>query len=127
MEQKKPKISVVIPAYNAEEYIRQTIQSVVDQTIPELIEVIVVDDCSKDRTGDTIKELIYEIEKTGDVKANRVLRYFRNENNEGVAKTRNRGVQNAKGEYVAFLDGDDFWDPVKLEKQINLLSKDQKD
>ena len=126
MEQKEPKISVVIPAYNAEEYIRQAIQSVIDQTLPELIEVIVVDDCSKDRTGDAVKELFCEIEKTGDVKANRVLRYFRNESNEGVAKTRNRGVQNAKGEYVAFLDGDDFWDPVKLEKQINLLSKDQK-
>ena len=125
MEQKEPKISVVIPAYNAEEFIRQTIQSVIDQTLPEGIEIVVVDDCSKDRTGDIVNELLHEMEHKDDVKGTRMLRYFRNEKNEGVAKTRNCGVQNAKGEYIAFLDGDDFWDPSKLEKQMNLLSEDQ--
>lgn len=118
MEHKQPKISVIIPAFNVENYIRQTIESVIDQTFPEGIEIIVVDDCSEDNTSEIINTIMRETETESGGNNTRILRFFRNENNLGVAKTRNLGVQYAEGEYIAFLDGDDCWEPLKLEKQM---------
>ncbi|WMJ89810.1 glycosyltransferase family 2 protein [Anaerocolumna sp. MB42-C2] len=105
----KPIVSVIIPAYNCSQYIEKAIDSVLSQEIP--LEVIVIDDCSTDN-------LIHVINKYME------LEYFTfliNENNIGVAATRNRGVEIAKGHYIAYLDADDWWKQGKLIKQIKVL------
>ena len=100
-------VSVIIPAFNCELYISQAIQSVLQQTY-ENIECIVVDDGSTDHTAS-------EISKFG----NRV-KYIRQEN-AGASAARNNGIANAEGEYIAFLDADDFWAPNKIEIQIQVF------
>ncbi|MBR5930676.1 MAG: glycosyltransferase family 2 protein [Lachnospiraceae bacterium] len=122
MNSTEPKVSVIIPAYNAVGFIRQAVCSVTDQTYPEMIEILVVDDCSQDETQQVVSDLMQE-----SGKENRSLRYFRNDNNEGVAATRNKGVKEARGEYVAFLDCDDWWAPEKLEKQMAVFEEDGED
>lgn len=106
-------ISVVIPAYNAEKTIEKTIQSARAQTYSN-IEVIIVDDHSRDRTA--------EIAAAYAKKDNRI-KVVQNQSNKGVASARNRGVGEAKGEWIAFLDSDDRWEPSKLEKQSDVLRK----
>ena len=105
-------VSVIIPAYNCEKYISQAIESALVQDIP--LEIIVINDCAKDGTEDVIREYL------GDPR----IRYIRNEKNLGVAQTRNRGVRLAKGKYVAFLDSDDWWEPGKLQKQLQLMERE---
>ena len=117
MEQMQPKVSVVIPAYNAEPFIRQTIQSVLGQTYQGQIEILVIDDHSQDNTKAAVAGFL-----RNDTE-NRSVRYFWNEENQKVAKTRNRGVQEASGSYIAFLDADDFWESSKLEKQLQCLEE----
>lgn len=119
MEQNNPLVSVVIPAYNAEKFIHQTISSVLEQTFPGQIEILVVDDASADGTEAVVRAIQPE--------NNRVLRYFKNEENKGVAATRNYGVQQAGGDYVAFLDADDWWTKDKIEKQLQLLEQSQEE
>lgn len=121
MEQMQPKVSVIIPAYQAENYVRQAIESVLEQTYPELIEILVVDDASLDYTESVIKEAVPLAEEGVYLKDNRFLQYYKNTENKGVAFTRNFGVSHAKGDYIAFLDADDFWAPVKIEKQMHSL------
>lgn len=107
----QPLVSVVIPAYNCEKYIAETLDSVISQTYSNL-EIIVVNDCSTDNTEQVILE--YE-------KKDRRIKYLKNGVNSGVAKTRNGGVAVANGEWIAFLDSDDIWNFDKIEKQINHL------
>ena len=125
MNRTAPKISVIIPAYNAARYIRQAVCSVFDQTYTEMIEILVVDDCSPDETQQVVAELMQDAELGS--KDDRCLRYFRNESNQGVAFTRNQGVKEAQGEYIAFLDCDDWWDPEKLETQIQVFEQDNRE
>ena len=99
------KVSVIIPVYNGERYIRQTLDSVLAQTLKE-IEVICVDDGSKDGSFAILKE--YE-EKDERVKAV-------TQENGGAGKARNTGLALARGEYLSFLDADDFFEPEMLEK-----------
>ena len=99
-----PQVSVVIPAYNAADFIADTVNSVLNQTFQDF-EVIVVDDGSKDGT-------IAALEPFGD----RIRVYP--QTNGGVARARNRGVGLAKGSWIAFLDADDLWQPDKLERQL---------
>lgn len=99
-----PHVSVIIPAYNAEAFITETVQSALDQTYQDL-EVIVVDDGSKDGT-------VAALEQFG----NRIRVHL--QPNGGVAKARNMGVGLAKGSWIAFLDADDLWLPQKLERQL---------
>jgi glycosyltransferase involved in cell wall biosynthesis len=103
-----PLISVVIPAFNAEKTIRQTIESVVNQTLTDL-EIIVINDGSTDSTIDVVNS----------VKDSR-LQVF-SYPNEGVTVSRNRGVSKAVGEFISFLDADDLWIPNKLESQLQAL------
>lgn len=106
-------ISIVIPAYNAEKYISYTLDSVLNQTYSDF-EVIVIDDCSADKT--------YEImEKYAELDDR--IRIYKNEKNSGVSFTRNFGVSVSNGDYIAFLDSDDMWTPDKLSKQVELLEK----
>ena len=104
-----PLVSAVIPAYNAERFISDAIESVFAQTYPH-IEVVVVDDGSTDGTSDVLAP--YE-------SASRV-RVFR-QANAGPAAARNRGIEESKGKYIAFLDADDLWVPTKTEKQVGLF------
>jgi len=101
---KRPSVSVVIPTYNAEEFIQKCLNSVVAQNY-EKYEIIVVDDCSKDQTISIIKSL--QIKK---------LKVFKTKKNSGgPAAPRNLGIAKAKGKYVAFLDQDDVWQKNKLQ------------
>ena len=106
-------ISVVIPSYNGAETLFQAIDSVLCQTTKTPLEILVIDDHSTDDT----------MEKMGRYGENDRVRYIRNETNKGASASRNRGVQLAKGDYIAFLDADDYWDPEKLEKQEKALAK----
>jgi glycosyltransferase involved in cell wall biosynthesis len=100
-----PRVSVVIPAYNCERYIGESVQSVLDQTYHDL-EVIVVDDGSTDSTAGVVCDMT-------DCR----IRLIR-ESNGGQASARNSGIRIACGELIAFNDGDDVWAPNKLELQI---------
>lgn len=106
-------VSIIMPAYNAEKYIEQAIQSVLQQTYTDW-ELIVIDDGSSDNTV-TILSKLAELDS-------RIV-FLQNEENRGVSHTRNRAVLLAKGEWIAFLDSDDLWEPNKLEKQIALSNK----
>jgi len=99
-------VSVIIPAYNCEKYISKAIYSALSQDVP--MEILVLNDCATDGTEETVRPFL----------DNPMVRYIRNEKNMGVAKTRNRGVQLARGKYVAFLDSDDWWEHDKLKKQL---------
>lgn len=110
-----PTVSVIIPAYNAAEYIGETLDSVYAQTFSDF-EVIVVNDGSPD-TEDLERAL---------ARFPPSLRYLTQENS-GAAAARNTGIRAAEGEFVAFLDADDTWLPAFLEKQVELLSRRQAD
>jgi len=108
----QPLISVVIPLYNAEKYISETIESVIHQTYQNW-EMIIVDDCSNDRSRIIVKEY-----KKKDCR----IKLIESESNfGGPARPRNIGIDNAKGEFVAFLDADDLWMEDKLNVQVELM------
>ncbi|WP_263821276.1 glycosyltransferase family 2 protein [Salinibacter sp.] len=107
-------ISVVIPTFNRQDVILRAVESALGQTHKNL-EVIVVDDHSQDRTREVV-------ESVGD---NRV-RYVLNRRSKGAQGARNTGVEIAKGEWIAFLDSDDWWHKEKLEKQVNFIKKSEK-
>jgi glycosyltransferase involved in cell wall biosynthesis len=102
-------VSVVIPTYNLAPLLGGAVESVRAQSWPEL-EIIVVDDGSTDETA----ELLERLARAGG------LRWFRQEN-AGAAEARNRGIREARGDWVAFLDADDFWLPGKLAAQFEAL------
>ena len=108
-----PMVSVIMPAYNSEQFIEKSIRSALGQTYSNL-EVIVIDDCSKDRTVQIVQKLAQE--------DNRV-RLIQNETNAGAANSRNKGMDCSRGAYVALLDSDDIWHPDKLQKQIKLAEE----
>ena len=99
-----PRVSVVLPAYNVREHIGEAIRSILAQDVPDL-EIVVVDDGSRDGTADLVAQAFPQV------------RLFRKENG-GAATARNRGMREARGEFVAFLDSDDVWLPGKLKAQI---------
>lgn len=105
-----PQVSVVIKVYNGEQYLAESIESVLGQTYQDF-ELIVVDDGSVDGTSAVIDQY-------GDQ-----LRRFYHEN-AGVSTTMNRGVQESQGAFIAFQDADDLWEPDKLEKQMALMEQE---
>lgn len=106
----KELISVCMPAWNSEKTITQAIDSVLVQKVP--LELIVVDDCSTDSTAQKVKAY---------AAADKRVRYVRNDRNLGAAGSRNRAVSMAKGNYIAFLDSDDYWAEGKLKEQMTVL------
>lgn len=104
-------VSVIIPVFNSEKFLHETILSVEKQTYKN-IEIIIVDDCSTDNSVKIIRELN---EKYGNI------RLFINEKNSGAGVSRNVAISKAKGQYIAFLDSDDVWFETKLDKQIKNL------
>ncbi|MCA8998470.1 MAG: glycosyltransferase family 2 protein [Planctomycetaceae bacterium] len=105
-----PKISVVIPAYNAEATVAKTLESVMAQSLPAH-EVIVVDDGSRDNTSDVVEKFAPQV---------RLIR----QENAGPSAARNHGIREATGDWIALLDADDTWWPEKLEKQAAHLADD---
>lgn len=114
LENKKgPLVSVIMPAYNAENYIKEAIDSVLAQTISDW-ELLVIDD----RSGDHTKEIVLSFAE----KDSRI-RLLSNEKNMGAAGSRNRGLDLCCGQYVAMLDSDDYWEPVMLERMVACAEK----
>lgn len=107
-ENEQPLVSVVITAYNRPDYLRDSLGSVLQQTMHPL-EIIVVDDCSPADLQSVVQSFAEPIH------------YLRMIRNGGANKARNAGVRHAKGKYIAFLDDDDIWLPHKLERQLSRL------
>jgi len=112
-QQTTPLISVITPAYNAEKFIQETIESVLAQVYTNW-EMIIVDDCSTDKTVKYIKN--YEKEDSR-------IKLFQLETNSGSAVARNTAMRHASGKYIAFLDSDDLWYPEKLRKQVVFMQE----
>jgi glycosyltransferase involved in cell wall biosynthesis len=112
----RPLISVVIPTFNRMRQVQAALQSVLAQTYSEF-EVIVVDDGSTDGTGQALRALINQEDGSG-----KQIRYFF-QPNRGQSAARNAGIEEARGELIAFLDSDDTWLPEKLDWQIRALEK----
>lgn len=102
----KCKISVIIPVYNTEEYILRCLNSIVSQTFKDY-EIIIIDDGSKDKSSDIIKEFIKSHQ---DIAVNYIY-----QENAGQAAARNLGIYKAQGEYICFIDSDDYIEPDMLE------------
>ena len=110
-DSKKPLVSVIIPVFNAEKTIERAVRSVENQTYKNW-ELILVDDCSSDDSLEVLKSL-----------ENKKICAIHQTRNSGPAVTRNTGIKAAKGDFVAFLDADDFWDAQKLEKQLKFMEE----
>lgn len=108
---KQPVISVVIPVYNTEKYLACAIESVLDQKGNFALDLIVLDDGSTDKTAEIAKSF-----------GNR-LRYIY-QTNSGISATRNAGIKAAQGDFIAFLDADDYWTENKLSLQIHAFEMD---
>lgn len=105
-------VSVIIPAFNVAAWIKQAIDSILAQTF-HVLEILVVDDGSTDETANIIRGYGAPV-------------VYINQQHKGVSAARNRGIMTAKGNLIAFIDGDDYWHPRKLESQIRLFEQ-QKD
>ena len=105
------KVSVIIPVYTGSQFLARGLDSALHQNVP--LEVIVVNDCSPENVDAVMAPYLARPEVV----------YLKNECNLGAADSRNRGVAQAKGEYVAFLDADDCWVEGKLEKQLAVLEE----
>lgn len=110
-------VSIIVPVYNVEKFIPQTVGSVLAQTYPHW-ELLLVEDGSTDNSAGVIADLIRE---KGDGR----IRLIRQPSNQGAARARNRGVEEARGRYISYLDADDLWAPEKLEKQLGFMDKKQ--
>lgn len=108
-------VSVIVPVYNAEKFIREAMDSVRAQTY-ESWELLLVEDGSSDGSVDVITNYIAETQETR-------IRLVRQPSNQGAACARNRGVREAAGRYIAYLDADDLWMPEKLEHEIKFMEK----
>ncbi|WP_026664237.1 glycosyltransferase family 2 protein [Butyrivibrio sp. FC2001] len=108
------RISIVVPVYNAQDYIRETIKMVQRQTY-ENFELILVDDASSDKST----EIIEGVKNEGDDR----IKLIRTAVNKGAAFARNTGISAATGRYLAFLDADDIWKEDKLEKELAFLKE----
>jgi len=106
-----------MPVYNAERFLRQAVESVLNQSYKNL-ELIMIDDCSTDESFSIMRE--YE-------NADDRVRVHSNTENSGVARTRNTGIQMATGKYIALIDSDDVWTLNKIEKQVNKIVENRAD
>ncbi len=109
---KTPEVSIIIPTYNREKTILRAVQSALKQTYSDR-EIIVIDDAGTDRTGEVLKPLIDR----------QVIHYIKLPENLGGSGARNKGIDHARGRFVAFLDSDDEWVPGKLEKQMEVIAQ----
>lgn len=106
-------VSIITPTFNSEKYIKETIQSVINQTYQNW-ELLITDDCSTDNTIEIIMSYC-ELDKR--------IKLFKLNKNSGAGTARNNSIKEAQGEYMAFLDSDDLWLPYKLERQITFMKE----
>lgn len=107
-----PLVSIIIPCYNGQNHILEAIESVENQDYQN-IEIIIVDDASSDDSVSVVKSYDNFAEIT----------LKRHSENKGISETRNTGVRASEGEYISFIDQDDFWDECKIRKQVEYISK----
>lgn len=114
------KVSIVITTYRRSEFIRKAVQNVLNQTLADKLEIIVVDDNGLNTTEqlETFNILKEFIER-------KAINYYPLEKNSGACFARNFGAKNAKGKYISFFDDDDDWDPTKIEKQLKIMEANQ--
>ena len=110
MRRTTPKVSVVIPTYNSAAYLPETIASVTAQSF-QYFEIVIVDDGSTDQTKSVVE------------KSDRRIKYVFQEHSGIPAKARNKALDLARGEFVAFLDSDDLWESEKLERQVQVMER----
>ena len=108
---KIPKVSVIIPLYNHEKYVREAVYSVLEQTFSDF-ELIIINDGSKDRSEEVIKSI-----------QDKRIKYFYQEN-RGAHNTINRGIKLAKGEYITILNSDDVYHTNRFEEFLKILEDD---
>lgn len=106
-----PKVSVVINCYNGEQYLEETFNSIMAQTFQDF-EIVFFDNCSTDNSSSIAKKFGHKV------------KYFKSQENIALGNARNEALKCCSGEYITFIDCDDFWDPSKLEKQVVELDKD---
>lgn len=107
------EVSIIVPTYNRAHIVPETINSILNQTFTDF-ELIIVDNCSEDNTEDIVRCYIENDQR---------VRYFKHPNYGVIAVNRNFGAQQAQGDYIAFCDDDDLWEPHKLELQVRELQK----
>jgi len=110
-----PEVSIIIPTYNSEAYIRQALESIFNQTYSDF-EVIVIDDASQDFTVEIARNF-----------QDKRLRIISNQQNRGVSYVRNCGIAAAKGNWIALLDSDDWYAPSRLEKLLSVAKQENAD
>lgn len=104
-------VSIVTPVYNAGKVLERTIQSVITQSY-EKWELLLIDDCAKDNSAEIIQHMAENEPR---------IKYFKLEQNSGAAVARNIGIKEARGQYLAFLDADDYWLENKLQRELELM------
>ena len=111
----EPVVSIIVPAYNADRFINETIDSILKQTYDSW-ELIIVNDGSTDKTKEIIGKYISSDSRI------RII----NQSNKGVSIARNTGIENAQGQFIALLDADDLWLEDNLKEKVNLLLSNAK-
>ena len=111
--EKQPLISVIMPVYNAEKYLKEAIDSILAQTEKDF-ELVIIDDGSTDQTVEIVREYVSIDER---------IVFFQNEKNSGVSKTLNRGLNEARGKYIARMDADDIALPTRFSKQLEYMEQ----
>lgn len=112
------KVSIIVPVYNTEKYLRKCLDSLVNQTLKE-IEIIIINDKSPDNSGKIIMEYKNKYKEK--------IKVIHNKTNKGIGYNRNMGVKNASGKYVVFVDSDDYLDKDNLEKMYDYSEKNKTD
>lgn len=113
LRQDFPLVSIVVPCFNCEKYLLDTVKSIKEQTY-QRYEVILVDDFSKDKTAEMAREISRNDKK---------FRFYQHRANGGLSSARNSGIRLARGEYICFLDSDDLLAPESIENRVNALLK----
>lgn len=114
VEDKADLVSIIMPSYNTGKFIKETITSVINQTYKNW-ELIIIDDNSRDETDEVVAEFLKD----------KRIKYYKNEINIGAALSRNKAIQMSKGKFIAFLDSDDIWNNVKLERQLQFMKQNR--
>ena len=111
IETNKPEVSIIMPTYNSEAFVSETIESVISQSYTSW-ELLIVDDCSSDGTVSIVERYV-----SADLR----IRLLCQPKNMGPAAARNRALESARGRYIAYFDSDDLWVPGKLERQLEFM------
>lgn len=115
MQEESELVSIITPIYKGERWLKETIESVINQTYTNW-ELFLVDDCSPDNSEKIAKEYADKDKR---------IKYFRLKENKGTAISRNYALEKSKGRFIAYLDADDLWKKEKLEKQVNYMKKNK--